>query len=190
MPVRHVNAVAARLSLFLVGVLGRSSFQVSIQAPIIVLSCVSRYGATAQEQVRAVVEEHGHSDSARVLLVSEGDDEVGVSTLRSEAVVMDDGTVVLPDESPENTYQQQQQQQQQNLLTVFPHLGTNPSLDHNFTAYNHQPLSDGKLKYPEYKDGDQPYSIPASVRQKSDDVARARREHVKAAMQHAWFSYR
>ena len=168
------------------------SFLTGMQALIVILSCVSQYGANAQEQVRAVVEEH-HSNSAGVLLVSEGDDEVRrVETLRSDAVVMDDGTVVLPDESPENTYQQVQQQQQiqqqqQQNLPVFPHL---KPLQANFTAYDHQPLSNGKLKYPEYKDGDQPYFIPASVRQKSDNVARARREHVKAAMQHAWFSYR
>ena len=201
----HVDAMAARLSLFLVGVLGRSSFHASIQGLIIIFSCVSRYGATyAQEQVRAVVEEHGHSDSAGVLLVSdEGDGEVKVApTLRSEAVVMDDGAVVLPDESSENSYEQVQTQQQQNLLPLdrvakpdqqsslamtgsFPYLGSPPKTSDISTF---QPLGGGR--FDEYKKGESPYRISQDLQQKSDDLARLRKPFIVEAMKHAWDGYK
>jgi len=163
--------MAARLSLFLVGVLGRSSLQGSIQAPIIIFSCVSQYGANAQEQVRAVVEEHGHSDSAGVVLVSdEGGDEVEASTLRSEAVVMDDGTVVLPDESPSGS---------------FPFLGSPPKPS-DISSF--QPLGGGR--FDEYKSGGSPYRISRDLQQKSDDLARLRKPFIVEAMKHAWDGYK
>ena len=199
------DAMAARLSLFLVGVLGRSSFHASILRLIIIFSCVSRYGATcnAQEQVRAVVEEHGHSDSAGVVLVSdEGGDEVKVApTLRSEAVVMDDGAVVLPDESSENSYEQvQTQQQQQNLLDrvakpdqqsslamtgSFPYLGSPPKTSDISTF---QPLGGGR--FDEYKNGESPYQISQDLQQKSDELARLRKPFIVEAMKHAWDGYK
>jgi len=47
----------------------------------------------------------------------------------------------------------------------------------------------GGKRFKEYTNGDSPYAITASLKQKSDQVARSRREYVKKAMQHAWSAY-
>ena len=47
----------------------------------------------------------------------------------------------------------------------------------------------GGFRFEEYKDGDSPYKITDELRQKSDALARSRRNFVKGAMQFAWGGY-
>lgn len=47
----------------------------------------------------------------------------------------------------------------------------------------------GGKRYTEYTSGLTPYQITSTLQQKSNDVARTRRYHVKKAMQHAWNGY-
>ena len=47
----------------------------------------------------------------------------------------------------------------------------------------------GGFRFGEYTNGDAPYQITDEIRQKSDDLARVRREYVKQMMQTAWKGY-
>jgi Glycosyl hydrolase family 47 len=47
----------------------------------------------------------------------------------------------------------------------------------------------GGFRFGEYTNGDAPYQITDELRQKSDDLARVRREYVKKMMQTAWKGY-
>ena len=47
----------------------------------------------------------------------------------------------------------------------------------------------GELRFMEWKDGDTPYNITPDITEKSDSLARERREAVKAAMKFAWDGY-
>ena len=47
----------------------------------------------------------------------------------------------------------------------------------------------GGKRYTEYTSGLTPYQITSTLQQKSNDVARTRRYHVKKAMEHAWNGY-
>ena len=197
MTVSHVNSKPARLFLFLAGLLHRLSF-LAVLAPKIIL-CVSEVGAHAQEQVRGVVVDEQKDGAGGVLLVTEGgDDELDVPMSHSEALVMDDGTVVLPDEPPENTdqqvhRQQKQQQQRERTLSIFPmtlaesfpYLGSPPQAS---DVASFRPLGGGR--FDEYKSGDLPYLISPDLQQKSDDLARVRRSFIVDAMKHAWSGYK
>jgi Glycosyl hydrolase family 47 len=57
--------------------------------------------------------------------------------------------------------------------------------DYNFTSY--QPL--GGFRFEEYKKGLSPYRVTNDTLQKSDQLARSRRIHVKRAMQFAYGAY-
>jgi hypothetical protein len=52
---------------------------------------------------------------------------------------------------------------------------------------SYKPL--GGMRFYEYANGDSPYSISPFINYASDEIARERRVHVKAAMKHAWSSY-
>ncbi len=73
----------------------------------------------------------------------------------------------------------------QSFLQVgeFPYFGTS-ILD----VEEYEPLGGGR--FAEWKDGDTPYKINDDVKDKSDELARERRTHVRNAMQHAWNGYR
>jgi len=47
----------------------------------------------------------------------------------------------------------------------------------------------GGFRYAEYTKGEAPYKITEEIRQKSDAVARVRREYVKKMMEHGWKGY-
>jgi mannosyl-oligosaccharide alpha-1,2-mannosidase len=64
-------------------------------------------------------------------------------------------------------------------LTLVPESYDIPS--------NFVPL--GGKRYTEYTSGLTPYEITSALQQKSNDVARTRRFHIKKAMQHAWNGY-
>jgi len=68
-------------------------------------------------------------------------------------------------------------------LAVYPYAFISPSND----ASNW--IAPGGYRYQEYADGSSPYRITKEIRQQSDELARIRREHVKAAMQFAWKGY-
>lgn len=65
----------------------------------------------------------------------------------------------------------------------FPYFGTS-ILD----VEEYVPLGGGR--FAEWKDGDTPYEINDDVKEKSDELARERRTHIKNAMRHAWNGYR
>jgi Glycosyl hydrolase family 47 len=67
---------------------------------------------------------------------------------------------------------------------VYPYDFVDPS-DH----VNNQWTPLGGLRYNEYSSGDSPYVITAEIQHRSDALARLRRAHVKAAMEHAWLGY-
>ena len=69
------------------------------------------------------------------------------------------------------------------LRSSFPHFGSS-ILD----VKNYQPL--GRGRFQEWKDGDSPYLITPRIKKASDGLARERRIHIKAAMNHAWSNYR
>ena len=136
---------------------------------VILSSCVG-------EDVRAEVkdDEDGGDDT---LLASERDGGVGVPTVRSEAVVMNDGTVHVDHNIT----------QIRSLSTEyeFPYLGSPPQPS---DIASFRPLGGGR--FDEYKSGDSPYLISRHLRDQSDDLARKRRPFVVDAMKHAWSGYK
>eukprot|EP00568_Trieres_chinensis_P005159 CAMPEP_0183300398 /NCGR_PEP_ID=MMETSP0160_2-20130417/6841_1 /TAXON_ID=2839 ORGANISM="Odontella Sinensis, Strain Grunow 1884" /NCGR_SAMPLE_ID=MMETSP0160_2 /ASSEMBLY_ACC=CAM_ASM_000250 /LENGTH=744 /DNA_ID=CAMNT_0025462807 /DNA_START=48 /DNA_END=2282 /DNA_ORIENTATION=- len=48
----------------------------------------------------------------------------------------------------------------------------------------------GGDRFPEWKDGATPYAVTPELMSQSDELARGRREYVKAAMRHAWAGYK
>ena len=117
-------------------------------------------------------DEDGGEDT---LLVSERGSGVGVPTVRSEAVVMDDGTVHVDHNLT----------QIRSLSTEFPYLGSSPQPS---DIASFRPLGGGR--FDEYKSGDSPYLISRHLRDQSDDLARQRRSFVVDAMKHAWSGYK
>ena len=140
---------------------------------VVILSCVGEH-ARAQEHVRAEGkdDEDGGDDT---LLVGERDGGVGVPTVRSEAVVMNDGTVHVDHNFT----------QIRSISTEFPYLGSSPQLS---DIASFRPLGGGR--FDEYKSGDSPYLISRHLRDQSDDLARKRRTFVVDSMKHAWSGYK
>jgi Glycosyl hydrolase family 47 len=71
---------------------------------------------------------------------------------------------------------------------VYPYDFVDPSFstaDQSVTQWT--PL--GGMRYSEYSSGDSPYVITPEIQHRSDTLARLRRVHVKAAMEHAWAGY-
>ncbi|KAL9182005.1 hypothetical protein ACHAXT_012348 [Thalassiosira profunda] len=69
---------------------------------------------------------------------------------------------------------------------LYPYMVSPVSKDYDFSQY--EPL--GGNRFCEYKDGDAPYEITQQMKDESDELARSRRVHVKAAMQHIWRHYK
>jgi len=67
--------------------------------------------------------------------------------------------------------------------TIFPYFGDS-ILD------KPSQISSVLNRYTEYKVGQSPYRLTSSVLQKSDNLARQRREHIKHGMKHAWKGYK
>jgi len=65
----------------------------------------------------------------------------------------------------------------------FPYFGTSI-----LGTKNNRTLGGGR--FAEWKDGDTPFKTTPDMKMRSDEIARERRVHVKAAMQHAWTGYR
>lgn len=149
-------------------------FHLSFLSVLVTLSCVGEHCARAQEHVRAKAkdDEDGGDDT---LLVSERGGGVGVPTVRSEAVVMNDGTVHVDHNFT----------QIRSLSTEFPYLGSPPQPS---DIASFRPLGGGR--FDEYKSGDSPYLISRHLRDQSDDLARQRRSFVVDAMKHAWSGYK
>jgi len=69
------------------------------------------------------------------------------------------------------------------LRSSFPHFGSAI-----FNTKQYKALGGGRFE--EWKDGDTPYFITPEIIQASDELARERRQAIKAAMNHAWSGYR
>uniref|UniRef100_A0A7S3Q0Z8 alpha-1,2-Mannosidase n=1 Tax=Chaetoceros debilis TaxID=122233 RepID=A0A7S3Q0Z8_9STRA len=68
-------------------------------------------------------------------------------------------------------------------MSEFPFFGSS-ILD----VEHYHPLGGGRFS--EWKDGNSPYIVSDRVIERSDALARERREHIKNAMKHAWNGYR
>jgi len=71
----------------------------------------------------------------------------------------------------------------QPVTVLFPYFG-----DSNLNSVNYEPK--GGSRFEEWKDGETPFPITPEVITMSDNLARKRREHIKAGMKHAWNGYK
>jgi mannosyl-oligosaccharide alpha-1,2-mannosidase len=70
-------------------------------------------------------------------------------------------------------------------LEHYPYMTAPISTEHDFSNY----IPPGGYRFIEYKDGDAPYLITIPIIHQSDELARSRRYHIKAAMKHVWHNY-
>ena len=70
-------------------------------------------------------------------------------------------------------------------LEHYPYMKSPISNKHDFSSY----IPPGGYRFIEYKDGDAPYLITIATIHQSDELARSRRYHIKAAMRHVWHNY-
>ena len=114
--------------------------------------------------------------------VKEDDDDKTVA----EKQLLSDKKFESPDDEDENaiSHPKQEVHFRTNAKKKYPY-SLKPV--ENWTVDNYTPLGGGR--FDEYKEGDSPYAIDATTREKSDALARSRRVYIRMAAQHVWKAY-